>query len=149
MIDLSIAITASASFFVCIILSILSDYFIGITISLFILAVSVFMYYCYFRGYSFPKTKYLQQINDMCTPPTRHYIFKETQFEVNTEQSTRTIFYSHIKQMIDTENLIILIGSYQEIVISKKCIPDNCNDLIDMIRMTSHCIYSKLDQRIL
>ncbi len=44
-----------------------------------ILIDSIFFFYCYFRGYSFPKSLYKQHITKLCTPQESVYIFSQTE----------------------------------------------------------------------
>jgi len=141
--DLIVAILMTFVFLFFFTLSLIDvDYIISI-LSIVMLGSSIFLYFSYFRGYSFPKTKYLQQINNLCTPPTRQYNFGQTQFEDITDQSTHIIFYSQIYQMIDSPNLLVLLTSNQEYIVNKKCLPENYGDLITLIRNSSHCSYWK------
>lgn len=141
--DLIVAIVMSFLFIIFFTLSLIDADRLNMLLSFAMLVISAFLYFSYFRGYSFPKTMYLQKITILCTPPTRQYIFKQTQFEDKTEQSTRIIFYSQIKQMIDSKNLLILLTSNQEYIINKKYMPDNYGELITLIRNSSHCSYWK------
>ncbi len=141
--DLIVAIFMSIAFVFSFTLNLIDFDLLNLLLSLFMLGISAYLYYRYFRGYSFPKSMYLRQVNYLCTPPTRRYIFKLTQFEEETEQSSQTIYYSQIEQMIDSENLLILLTSNQQFIISKKCLPDNNGELITLIRNSSHCSYWK------
>lgn len=115
---------------------------VNFLLSLIILGNSVFLFACYFWGYSFPKSMYWEQVKNLSNPPSRRYVFFQTQFVVMTDQSTETFFYSNIVQLIDYKDLLIFITSNQEFVIDKKCALNNCEDLIMSIRKSSNCKYS-------
>ena len=143
MIKISVAIATTISFIVCFLLSlILHDLFIML-LSFVILGESLFLYYSYFMGYTFPKSMYLRRINYLCTPQESIYLFMQSEFVYRTEQTSQIVLYSQIKQMIDSKNLLILIVMNKEYIISKKSLSDNYGELINLLRTSSHCSYAK------
>ena len=140
---LIVAIMLSIVFVLCVQISLIQHNTINVLLSFIIFSNSVLLFYIYFRGYLYPKSVYQQHIKNLCTPQESVYIFGQTQFEYKAEQSSQIVLYAHIKQVIDSSKFVVLLGTNTEFVINKECLPKNYGELVNLLRNSSHCIYSK------
>lgn len=145
--ELSFAIIETVAFLMLFPFSLIQQDLVIMFLCFAILCLSIYFYFSYFKGYSFPQSMYLKRINYLCTPQESLYLFKQSQFEYRTEQTSQIVLYKQIDQMIDSKNLLIFLVKNKEYVINKKCLPENYGELIAHLRNSSHCSYTKQDHR--